>query len=243
MNHLLKTLAIGLLFGANFSQAQTAKIELGIEGGPNVSPFLENKAYKNNDHMHSAIQPRYASSLGFSFQWNSQKSFSLRTGIAFEQNNYSYSTNYSDIGTTQGGQGKGSAHFEYVKLPVLARFTYGQKVRFFFNVGAFFSILTNQRERTEGTNYMILGGNLIGSTYKNEFSNLSMYKKIDFGVVGGLGIGIPVKKRWYFSLEARDNFGINNILLKNSYSRSLRTNSLNLLVGVSYKLSFREEKK
>lgn len=243
MNQGLKIFGVLLFFTTNFAQAQRSKIELGIEGGPNISTFFESRTYKKNDHTHSALQPKYGSSLGLSFQVNFRKNVSLRTGIAFEQNNYSYTTNYSDAGTTQGGSGSGSAHYEYLKLPVLARFTYGEKVHFFFNTGIFFSLLTKQTEYSEGTNYHMVGETIYSSSYKNTFSDISNYKKFDFGVVGGLGIGVPVQKRWYFSLEARDNFGISNILLKNSYDRTLRTNSINLLLGISYKLGFREEEK
>lgn len=221
---------------------QKHRFEIGIEGGPNVSPFMENKPYGQNDLTYSSIQPGFSGSAGFSFQWNSPKHFSLRTGIIFQQNNYSFNTNYSDVGIGIGGNGKGKHHFDYLTLPILARFTYGQKIRFFFNTGLFAGLLTKQTEFSEGIMYYPYGGGF-ASSYKNKVSNISDYKNFDLGVIAGIGLSIPIQKRLYLSLELRDNFGITNILYSNYYKRTLRTNSLNLLMGISYKLGFRETKK
>nr|WP_294862668.1 outer membrane beta-barrel protein [uncultured Fluviicola sp.] len=208
-------------FNKSFSHSN--RIVIGLEGGPSMSPFMENKTFKNNDDVHSGFILKTGKSYGFSFQWNSSKRLSLRTGITYENKVVAFTT------TTPSGHGTGSSHFDYLTIPVLARFSYGEKVHFFFNTGVFFSFLTKQTESTEGT-------------YKNPFDDIySNYNSLDFGVVGGVGIGVPVQKRWYLSLELRDNFGISNILYPNHYyGRTLRTNSLNLLVGVSYKLGFRE---
>jgi hypothetical protein len=215
-----------------FAQSSN-RYDLGLEVGPNVSIFSGKTG--NN---HSSLHPDYGSTISLAFQWNSRKNFSFRTGFIFEQNNCSYTSNYADAGTSYGGSGTGIAQYEYLKLPLLARFTFGKKIQLFFNAGVFFSLLTKQIEKTEGTNYYTIGFTTNSYTYKNEYSDISSYKKVDFGLAAGLGIGLPFKKRWYFSLEARDHFGVSNIY---SAGNSIRTHSLNLLLGISYKLGFREK--
>lgn len=229
-------------FNKSFSHSN--RIVIGLEGGPSMSPFIENKTYKNNDKVHSGFILKTGKSLGLSFQWNSSKRLSLRTGITYENKVVAFTTNYSDVGTTQSGHGTGSSHFDYLTIPVLARFSYGEKVHFFFNTGVFFSFLTKQIEYAEGTNYHVIGMSIYSTDYNYKFSDDYNYKPLDFGAIGGVGLGVPIQKRWYFSLELRDNFGISNILYSNSYyGRTLTTNSLNLLLGISYKLNFREANK
>lgn len=217
------------------------RYELGIEGGANISPFIENKPYRNNDLSYSTIQIRYGNSIGLSFQWNTRKRLSLRTGILFQQNNYSFKTSYSDAGTGIVGSGKGSHQYEYLTLPILARFSFGQKAHFFFNTGLFVGVSTKQRESVEGTMYYPYAGGT-ATEYKSTSNSIPDFQPIDFGLVGGLGIEVPIKKKWNVSLEIRDNFGVINAINQNNYSRTVRTHALNLLFGVSYKLGFREAK-
>lgn len=223
------------------SFSQENRITLGIEGGPNISTFLENKPSINNDQSNSAIQAEFSGSAGLTFQWNSRKHFSLRTGVTFQQNEYSFTTGSSSNVTLIGSYGKGTHRFDYLTLPVLARFTYGQKAHFFFNVGLYAGIPTRQTEKIEGTAYSPYSG---GSTspYVHTSNYVPDYNHtIDFGAVGGIGIGIPVMNHWEFSVEMRDNLGLVNVLAENYYKRTMRTNTLSVLIGVSYKLGFRDK--
>jgi hypothetical protein len=234
-NQILKSLVISLAL--NSIHAQTSNFEIGVSGGPNSSPFTEKKP----DQTHSDVQPKYAAYLEVSFQWNTTDHLSLRSGIAYQQNKYSFETNYLDAGTCQSSNGTGKDHFEYVTLPILARLTFGQKLQFFFNTGGSISFLTKQSESYKGTQTVVTGGNSQTTTFESEGSNLSDYKKFNFGLSGGIGFGVPIEKRWNLSLELRSYFGLSNILHENYYKRIARSNSLNLLLGVSYKFGFHEK--
>lgn len=158
----------------------------------------------------------------------------------FQQNNYSFNTGYGDAGTGITGSGKVTRHFDYLTLPVLARFTFGQKAHFFFNTGLFAGISTRQVEIREGTmKYPSQGGTI--TYYKTTSHSIEDFNPIDFGLVGGIGIEVPLKKKWNISMEMRDNLGLISSILRNNYS--LRTNTLTMLLGISYKLGFREASK
>ncbi len=244
MNQSLKLLFLFLFTGTSLL-AQKGRIELGFEGGPNISPFLESGPYNYSfNSAHSSLKPGLASSAGLSFQWNSNRHFSFRTGLNFQQNNYSFTTGYGDAGTGISGSGKGSHHFDYLILPALARFTYGEKAHFFFNVGLYAGLVTRQTETIEGMMHYPYAGETT-TPYSYTSNSIPDYSPIDFGAIGGIGVGIPIKKHWELSLEMRDNFGLLNVQKSTYYGsqRSLRTNTLSLLLGVSYKLSFREANK
>lgn len=216
------------------------RITLGLEVGPNSSSFMESRPYTNGNAGHSAIQPRLGYTAGLSLQFNCRRHFSLRTGILYQKNEYSFGTGYSDAGIGVGGHGYGNHQFEYLTLPVLARFTYGEKVQFFFNAGLFAGFSISQKESVHGETYYPYAG---GTTQYYEYTskNIPDFNPVDFGLVGGIGIGIPIKKKWNVSLEIRDNMGLIKAISTSYYNYSMRTNTVTTLLGISYKLGFREK--
>ena len=239
MNQPLKTLIALLLFLPQLTQAQKAKIVLGIECGMNYSYFLGklrsgNSTYKRHPHS--------GGSLGIMIQLNSQKHFSLRTGISFEQISFTSTKSYSDYLLGSTSNSRGTHTFDYITVPILARFTYGEKVNFFFNAGIFVGYLNKQITRIEGSSSYVVGGESHYSTFSESTNYTYTYKRINLGLIGGIGIGVPVKKNWHFSLEARENVGVLDIRAESNISKTPTiTNHLSLLLGVAYTLGFHHE--
>lgn len=230
------TYSTGLLLGVSYwlnpsderdSFTQNNRFEVGIEGGPNNAPFLESKHYSYSDGTgHSTIHAMPSYSGGLSFQWNSRQHVSLRAGLMYQKNDYSFKNDYSNASKKNNS---GKHIIEYLTFPVMTRATFGQKVHFFLNAGLFVSIATRNTETI--------------STYSNKIPH---FNPINFGAVGGLGMGIPIKKRIELSLEIRSQMGITNSLSKSpntNYPQTLRINTLNALLGISYKIGFREANK
>ena len=62
-------------------------------------------------------------------------------------------------------------------------------------------------------------------------------KRYDFGISAGLGARIPINDMLAFKVEVRNNLGLVNIISPTiENERVVKTNSTNLLVGVTFGL-------
>lgn len=230
MDQLLKILTIALLFTANNVSAQTNRYDLGIEGGPNLSTF--------KDQPHFDARTKVFFSGGVSFQYNSKKIFSFRTGLYYQKKGYQ-----QELKSINGSTGivyastDMTSNYHYLTVPLLARATFGKKVKFFMNAGPYVSYLMVQRFTSVLSKVPVNAENN---------KNINGIKDWDLGITGGVGIAIPLKS-WLISLEMRNYFGILNTSIRNSNSSNSGkiehyTNTTDLNIGVAYRLGFREEK-
>jgi hypothetical protein len=238
----LKTLAILLVLTANSAFAQTNLFDLGIEGGLNRSQFIVDQKSNSNNLYNSKNSGSISPSVGVNFQWNAKRLFSLKTGISFDRKAYTTKVdqNVPQFGSTY--QRRDVTTFDYISIPLLGKFTFGKKVQFFMNAGVYFAYLVDQNILTEGSSSVVWDG----ENYYNEFSSnnstIDRYKRRDFGLIGGFGFGVPIKKHWYISLEAREVVGLLHLYNSTKYKTPPTKNAtFNMLLGVSYKLGFREE--
>jgi hypothetical protein len=218
MNHILKTLTLIFIFAGNVLHAQKNRFDVGIEGGPNLSFFIQKgTAYSGNR------TPNIFASSGIIFQYNCKKVFSFRTGLSYQQKGYQ---------TAVYGQenAKSTSRFDYLTLPFLVRATFGKKVHFFLNVGPYIGFLIGKTDRLAIESYEPIG---------NEKED---YRPRDFGFAGGLGIAVPIKKHWMISLEARNYSGILDIHIHPGVNGYVLTNTTDLNLGVAYRLGFRDSK-
>jgi hypothetical protein len=198
-------------------KGQNGVIEVGFEGAPSISFLRGNEILSNNSKL------RIGFSCGFFFQYNISRRFSLRSIIAFEQKGSSYS--FTNIDTNGYSTViKGYSNFNYITIPILFRTTFGDKLKFFMDIGPFVGYLISQK-----------------NIYKNDFyapaSTYSQYIPFDLGLSCGLGVEIPVTNNLLISCEIRDNLGLLNIGKGEVYNDgSIKTNSTNLLIGFAYKL-------
>ena len=172
------------------------------------------KLRKNNLESFATSEYKVGGLGGITFQSNFRKHFSLRTGILCESRTYYHYGVYQSISAPNIDiYYQTTYNLEYLTIPAMARFTFGKKVQFFFNTGLYFA-----------------------------FSN-RVYSSFNLGLSGGAGIGIPIKKHWSLSLEFRDNLEIID-KYRNSDHRFLEllpSNTYAILLGVSYKLGFRDQ--
>jgi hypothetical protein len=65
----------------------------------------------------------------------------------------------------------------------------------------------------------------------------SNYTRVDYGLIGGLGLDIPIKQFLAFSLEARENLGFGTITKGQAHDfEQPKNQSIALMFGVRYKL-------
>ncbi|TSJ40105.1 outer membrane beta-barrel protein [Fluviicola chungangensis] len=230
---------------------QNNRITIGISGGPNCT-FARGETSPGPNYTFKTY-PNAGSSYELALQWNFKRRLSIRSGLLYEQKSVVCNTYYTSPGWEQLINHHLVSTFDYLTIPVLAKLTFGKKVQFFCNAGFFISILNKQQDQIK-SNYALFVYPYTGyefSTTEVTQNNRTMYKKTDSGLSGGIGMGIPIKKRFCVSAEWRQNYGMKTIFNLDNWKGQytgikngrLLTNSMGFLVGISYRLSFRESTK
>lgn len=209
-----------LLTNLETTYGQTNKFDIGVEGSPSLI-FL-----RGNDIIDNLHKPTIGFSTGLFFQYNFKKVVSLRTNIAFERKGSVLTSLTTDINGNQLGKMTTNTNFDYLTLPILVRTTFGQKVQVFVNAGPYFGYLIKQTFVSKVDN--------IPTTTSN---NTTLDKRFDTGITTGLGFSIPIKTKFAFSCEVRNNLGLYNVsAVPVSNNGTIKTNSTNFLFGFTYKL-------
>ena len=199
---------------ANTGFGQTNNLTLGGEGGINLaSMWLDGENQKL----------KLGGQFGLYAQIPLNKTVSFKTGLYLEQKGTRLNLQLINNDGSIGYESKSILALNYLTIPVLVRADFGQKVRFFLNGGPYVGVLLQSHLKEEETGY-----------YE---TNWDFFKKTELGLAGGLGLGFPVDKHYDLSIEVRDYLGISNIYKNPSGGGgTMRTNSIQFLVGVAYKL-------
>jgi len=113
----------------------------------------------------------------------------------------------------------------------LAKLSFGNKTKFFLNGGPFLGYLIN---RTFSYPLVSVGE---GNPKTSTIDNTEYSKRLDFGLSGGLVLSLSLGEKINLNFELRYNRGLinTNSSLVNS-SQIVKTNSINFLIGLSFKL-------
>jgi hypothetical protein len=195
-------------------KAQTNKFEFGVEASPSFT-FL-----KGNDFIEKMYNGTLGYSGGISFQYNWGKRIALRTNIAYERKGGEGEFDFTDNYGASIGKGVVNLNFDYLTIPILVRYTFGKRVKYFINGGSYFSYLIKQTLVFKGANS------------DSESNNTSSYNRLDAGISLGTGIQYPINEKLILSSEIRGNMGLANTLPNGD----LKVNSVNLLLGIAYRL-------
>jgi hypothetical protein len=206
------SITVSFLFSSEL-KAQINKFEFGVEASPSFT-FLKG----------SRIEKYYNGTLGFSgsitFQYNWGKRIALRTNIAYERKGGEGEFDFTDNYGASIGKGVVNLNFDYLTIPVLVRYTFGKRVKYFINGGSYFSYLIKQTLVFKGANS------------DGESNNTSSYNRLDVGISLGIGLQYPINEKLILSSEIRGNMGLANALPNGD----LKVNSVNLLLGIAYRL-------
>jgi hypothetical protein len=181
-----------LLFGALPAPAlcQGSGISIAVEGGPSLTNFYRTKDGEKH------YKPTLGGYTGFLVQYNLTAHFSLRSGFTYERTGTNFRVDDYDM------QSDCIYHFDYVTIPVLVRAEYGKKIRFYANIGPYFSYLISQQYLVkEGKKYHDFTSEL---AYDNSVNKC----KLDIGITGGLGMVIMIKNNAAITLGVTDYLGL-----------------------------------
>jgi hypothetical protein len=207
------------------ANSQTNKFEIGAEGGPSLI-FIH-----GNEILEKYHDPSLGFAGGISFQYNFYKILSLRTGLSYERKGCWAKFKVSDVLGQITGEATNHTNYDYITIPILLRATFCKKVKFFINVGPYFGYLIQCISVTKGDDVPY-----------TKWNYTSQMKRFDAGITTGIGLIIPIRKKFAISLEARNNMGLYNVsALPVYHDGSIINNSTNLLFGFTYRFGFRPE--
>lgn len=212
-------LLIGLLFTTSLSHSQKNKFEIGLEGGPSLIRLF------GNSYLNSSQKLDLGFAVGLGFQYNINPFFSLRTQLGFERKGSKMNIDLIDNFGNLISQGTTHYQINYLNIPILGRANFGQKIKFFVQLGPYFGVKLGEAFVTKNS-----------QGFQGAFHDNSTLKKIDLGFTTGLGLSIPIKEKFAVSIEARNNLGLFNIS-NNSGNNQIKTNTSNLLAGFSYRFN------
>jgi hypothetical protein len=240
MDQALKTILTLLLVLPQCSNAQTGKAELVIEAGPNITSLWKSSLVSTENYT---VKSNYGSYLGLNLQWNFPNSFGFVTGISMEQRSFVQIIRATSPTIPFSSENRITSTLDYASIPLFARFTYGDNVRFFWNAGLQVSFL-REAENVIKTHTHYAGGiQNYDDYFEAKNSEMTNFLPFSIGLCAGAGITIPVKKQWDFFVELRDNFGLTNVFKDNKHvlNGSLSANTCTLNLGVIFRPRLEEE--
>ena len=171
-----------LFFFTSFADAQNNiflnETYLGISGGSTAS-MVYFKPQVAQDYI-TAYQG------GLIFRYISEKSLGLQTEIIYTQRGWSETDN-SYV-----------KRLDYLEVPFLTHVYFGDKARFFFNIGPKIGYLLKET---------VIQNSNTGTSKKQ---HQAIQNKFDYGLALGLGGMVKIKKQT-LQLEARGNFSASNL--------------------------------
>jgi hypothetical protein len=204
-------------------------ISLGIRGGGNYSTLLGIDEAKFKTGITGGLTVNYQT-MG---KWSATADILYtQRGTTFERNDtarnikekyeYDYSINYIEIPIL----------FHYNFLPDSSRL----KARAFF--GPSLNVRVNANNDIKYTKEVTFGDSVATSNAEGKQDLAYIYTPLDYGFVGGIGATYAITDKISASVDIRASYGLLDIREYLSKSSSaVRNANVNVLVGVTYRLS------
>lgn len=221
--HLLITVLLVSIFGLfNTSSAQYKQWNAGFEGGPSATFTV------GNDAVDLDTKPNFGFLVGIFGQYNFNNTYSLKLAANYQQKGSKLEISQPDSAGFSYVQ-DGKLKLDYITIPLLFRGEFGSSssLKFFANAGPYIGILL--------TNKTTLDANSTTNQPERVTDNTDSTKSTDFGITAGIGLQFSVAKSTLLTFEVRDDIGLTNISDYTS-GGSTKTNSLSLIVGLSFGL-------
>lgn len=194
---ILTSIAVVGMTGQNKFQPEW---NVGIGFGPTISSFSLEPAIKTKSEL------RYHG--GFAIRYISEKNLGLIGELNYSQQGWSQDFSKTKYATS------GFAHthlLDYLEMPILSHIYFGNKVRFFVNLGPKVGLLISEKETISES----LQSYLNSTDYDDrDFETAQYGKKVeykfDYGLLFGGGLELR-SKMGHFALEGRYYLGLSDI--------------------------------
>ena len=205
--------------------AQKGSWVAGIEGGPGLSLIYGSQS------IYSQSGFSLAGAVGIFGEYGFARNFSAKLALHYDR----ISTRTDNYAAILPPGGMLQYNLDYLSMPVLVKWSFGGRIRFFVNAGPCLSLLLK-----ETLWYLPENGSKTKVAEETD-----AYLPINLAVTVGCGMAIPIGKSLLVTLEVRNNLGVINIrssvsdFEQNSYFPGAEmkgyTNSTLLLAGVCYR--------
>lgn len=189
--------------------------------------FFAGPSFANNssETTYFEYESRWGIDAGISFEAGFTEHWSLRSDLAYFTRGYQFPLLFTDNFGNIVGEGFSRTTLNYLSIPVKGQFAYGEKLQILGYAGVYGSMILGAKsmiklEDSDGTEYV--------EEVKDDVS------PFDFGVVGGLGLNIPVN-RMDVSLRSNYFYGFGDVI-ESSFAESFNR-AFNLELGLTWKLN------
>jgi opacity protein-like surface antigen len=170
-------------------------MELGFQSGVNLSSPYGDNISKEQTGILAGLH------IGGHVKINITSHFGVKAILAYDQIGASYSPLMLENSTGTGiVKGKLVSKLNYLNLPLLAEYSFGNKVKFNVNAGAFAGLLLKYTLITKTEEPGVSANRTSPDTRKST----------NFGASAGAGIQLPITSSMKLDLGIQDNLGLSN---------------------------------
>jgi opacity protein-like surface antigen len=208
-----------------FSKAQKHPMEYGFKSGLNLNTIHGNTGFKKSASVLTGL------SVGGYFKINLNRHFGVKAILAYDQYGWALrSLVFADNFGTEIGKTDVLIKLNYLNLPLLAEYSFGNKIKFNVDGGMFFGFLLGNKIITKVTESLQPG------QAPKTISKSDNNKATNFGLSFGAGVQIPVTHTVKLDFGVRDNLGLANISKSQTVHSSIKTNAFSILAGITFKM-------
>ncbi len=199
---ILTSIFLGLFLP--FAQGQNNKFSpetyIGISGGPTGSMVFFMPSVKQDFLL--------AYQAGVVFRYISEKHLGVQAELNYTQRGWSEKNGIFD------------KRLDYIELPFLSHFYFGNKARFIFNIGPQLGFLIHESAIQNG----------VDSKHQHK---TPIQNKFEYGLTAGFGFSMQIKKQ-VLQLEARGNFSASDIYSNRKTEYFANSNLISAAVTLSW---------
>lgn len=131
---------IGILFTSIvFAQNE---IRIGINAGATYSKFRGNQLIENADAKIDFL-------IGVSFEYYLKENLSIKTNLNYERKSFNTQSFGADEFGFVNNEVEITTNFDYLSLPILVKYEFGNSKKFFINGGPFLGFLLSTKSKAD----------------------------------------------------------------------------------------------
>ncbi|WP_343561681.1 porin family protein [Sphingobacterium sp.] len=236
---MFAVLWLTFVFASTYAQS---KFEIGISGGYTHNVLTTTDGYR----VFTNLKGRSGFQLGIPVRYNINEWFAVQAEPSYIQKNYKLQRNDFFEGVFH------KVRNGYFQLPLIAHFSFGgSRLRGFMNAGGFAAYWGSSQVKGATASVFDNPPDLddmaqLHSIYqirgKYEYDEKYSFdkrrdKRLEFGLIGGMGIEYKILERYKLVAEGRYNYGLSDNqkdYMLNQISRY--NNTLGIQIGVLYQL-------
>lgn len=227
MRRLFLMLAAACSFGVTLSAQTLYRSHVHVGGHAGVSLSQQSFNPKIEQKFHQGMI------FGASFRYAEERHVGLMAEVNFEQRGWE--ENYDET-----PQFRYSRTLTYIEVPIMTHIFFGSRtVKCFFNLGPQLCYMIGDNISSNFDYHDINSIPDFPTRNRiNEQLGMDVSNRFDYGICGGVGMEIVIKKRHSLMLEGRYYYGLGNIYpsSKKDYFNASRGSAITVTLGYMFRV-------